>query len=267
MPKNKKERYNKELKKSNITAAIFVIFFLLLILSTLSIILSYNKKIGEITPASIGALKFVSLNNATLITMNLPAVDDKGNGIVTLLVVETMPGTGRTLVDIDNLLFWADTQQSIRLARLVAANITGLDINNYDLIYNIHANASLIGGESAGAALTIATIAALQNKTIKNNVMITGTINHDGSIGPVSEIFAKALASKKAGAILLIVPLLQSRDVIYETKEHCEKFGPTKICSIEQLPKRIDVSNQTGIEIKEVSSVTEALDYILSEKS
>lgn len=266
MPKNKKERYNKEVKRSYMTAVILVIFFLLLILSALSVVISYNKKIRESPPANTGVLKFVSLNNATLITMNLPAVDDKGNGIVTLLVVEAMPGTGRTLVDIDNLLFWADTQQSIRLARLVAANITGLDINNYDFIYNIHANASLIGGESAGAALTIATIAALQNKTIKSNVMITGTINHDGSIGPVSEIIAKAIASKKAGAILLLVPLLQSRDVIYETNEHCEKFGPTKICSIEQLPKRIDVSNQTGIEIKEVSSVTEALVYILSEK-
>lgn len=267
MPKNKKAKYKEEVRKSNIPAVILVIFFLLLILSTFSIVFSYNNRLAERNSADINALKFVSLSNATLVAMNLPAVDDKGNGIITLLVVEAMPGTGRTLVDIDNLLFWADTQQSIRLSRLVAANIASFDINNYDLIYSIHANASVIGGESAGAALTIATIAAIQNKTIKKDVMITGTINHDGSIGPVSEIFAKATAAKKVGATLFLVPLLQNRDVIYETKEHCENFGPTKICSIEQLPKRIDVSNQTGIEIKEVSSIREALNYILSEKS
>jgi predicted S18 family serine protease len=93
--------------------------------------------------------------------------------------------------------------------------------------------------------------------------MITGTINHDGTIGPVSEIIAKAGAAKQRGASLFLVPLLQSRDVVYETREHCENFGPTKVCTVEQLPKRIDVTNQTGIETIEVGSVKEALNYFL----
>lgn len=264
-PFKREARKASKLRESKTPTIILIIFLLLLIFSALNIFL-YTKNLEKKSELGISTLKFVSLSNTTLISMKVPAVDDKGNGITTLLVVEVMPGTGRTLVDIDNLLFWADTQQSIRLARLVAANITGLDINNYDLIYNIHANATVIGGESAGAAITIATIAALKNKTLNNSVMVTGTINHDGTIGPISEIIAKAVASKNSGATLFLVPLLQSRDVVYETKEHCEKFGPTKICSIEQLPRRIDVSNQTGIETKEVSSIKEALDYMLIEK-
>ncbi len=261
MPKAKK----KEDRNLKIYNAILVIFLLLLIISTLTVILVYNKTSNKTNDYNLNSQKFLSLNNVTLISMKVPAVDDKGNGITTALVVESMPGSGRTFVDIDNLLFWADTQQSIRIARLVAANLTSIDINKYDLVYNIHANATLIGGESAGAAITIATIAALKNKSLNSNVMITGTINHDGSIGPVSEIISKATAAKNSGASLFLVPLLQSRDVIYETREHCEKFGPTKVCSVEQLPRRIDVSNQTGLETKEVSSVKEALDYFFVE--
>jgi uncharacterized protein len=131
------------------------------------------------------------------------------------------------------------------------------------LIYRIYANATVIGGESAGAALTLATVATLEQKRLNNSVMITGTINHDGSIGPVSEIISKAKAAKKSGAILFLVPLLQSRDVIYETSQHCEKFGPTDVCTVEQVPKKIVVSSQTGINTLEVGSIKDAMNYFL----
>lgn len=93
--------------------------------------------------------------------------------------------------------------------------------------------------------------------------MITGTINHDGSIGPVSEIIAKAGASKQIGATLFLVPLLQSRDVVYETSQHCENFGPTQVCTVEQVPKKIIVSDQAGIQVQEIGSVQDALKYFL----
>ncbi len=207
---------------------------------------------------------FVSMDGATLVTMALPAVNQEGEGVTTTLSVEAMPGNGRVLLDIDNLLFWADTEHSMRKARIVAGNITGLNINNYDIIYNIDANASLIGGESAGAALTIATIAALQNKSLNENVMITGTINHDGSIGPISGVLEKAKASKDLGATTFLVPLLQSRDVTYETIEHCEQFGWTEVCTTEQIPKKVNVGDESGIAVEEVGTIEEALKYFFA---
>ena len=261
-------KFKQEIKKQNqgkTAKIILFLFVLLILLVAVEIYAVYYGIENKNEQKEISNLKFVSLNNATIIAMKVPAVDDKGNGIITTLVVEAMPGTGRTLVDINNLLFWADTQQSMRLARLVAANLTALDINKYDLIYNIHANATVIGGESAGAAITIATIAALENRKLNESVMITGTINHDGSIGPVSEIIAKARVAGNEGITLFLVPLLQSRDVVYEIREHCEKYGATRVCTTEQLPRRIDVSNQTGIATIEVGSVEEALQYIIAE--
>lgn len=236
---------------------IIAIFSLILIL-LFSIYYSISRlpvEYKEVVPS------FVSTEGATLITMNLPAVDGDGNGVVTKLGVEAMPGSGRVLLDIDDLLFWADTEHSMRKARIVAGDISGLDVDNFDIIYNIDANASLIGGESAGAALTVATIAAIQNKSINDDVMITGTINHDGSIGPISSVLEKAKASKDVGASLLLVPLLQSRDVTYETTEHCEEFGWTEICTTEQIPKKIKVGEEAGVAIEEVEKIEDALDY------
>lgn len=217
-----------------------------------------NKETGILEPA--GKL-FFSLGNSTRVSMYLPAVSQEGVGVNTLLTVEAVPGSGRTLTDIDNLLFWADTQHSIRTARRVAENITGKRMQDYNVVYTIEANASLIGGPSAGAALAIATIAALEARKMKDNVMITGTINHDGSIGPVSEILEKAKAAKIAGAGLFLVPLLQSRDVVYETTEHCEIFGQSKICTSETKPKKIDVQAEAGIEVREVASIQDAMEY------
>jgi uncharacterized protein len=206
-------------------------------------------------------LSFVDEPNYTKVEFFLPAVTEEGEGVLTKLDVEAKKGTGNTLVSIDNLLFFADTQQSIRIARLVAQDTSGIDLKNYDIIYSIDANASLIGGPSAGAALTLATIAAISGKKPRENVIITGTINRDGSIGPVSGILEKANASRRNGAEILLVPLLASRDVIYETSENCETFGQSKICTTETKPKKIDVANETGMKIIEVENITEAMGY------
>ena len=248
-----------------IISAIIIIFVFLFLLGNLINIpeISKNKESSEITEKN-SEQTFFSSAQGTFISMYLPAVDAQGNGVNTLLTVEATPGTGRTLTDIDNLLFWADTQQSIRAARKVAENITGKKTENYDIVYTIKANASLIGGPSAGAALALATIAALKGEKLNNEVMITGSINHDGSIGPVTAILEKAKAAKSNGAALFLVPLLQSRDVIYETSEHCETFGQSEICTSETKPRKVDVSAEAGIQVREVETVQEAMGYFFN---
>jgi uncharacterized protein len=198
---------------------------------------------------------------ATYSSMKIPAIDSNGNGVSTNLVVEVMPGSGRTLMDIDNLLFWGDTQSSIRTAKDVAFNYTKKDPNKYDIIYHVNANASVIGGPSAGAALTIVTIAALQNKQLKNDVMITGSINHDGSIGPVGEITGKAKVAKADNSSLFLVPLLQSKEITYQDQKYCKNFGLTEFCTIEQIPTQVNVQESSGIQVKEVGNIEEALNY------
>lgn len=249
--------------------AIVAVLLALLITITLLItekplLKSLEDEIKELGKVELAPAEFnikAALHNSTNVSMFLPAVDNQGNGVMTLLVIEAVQGTGRTMMDIDSLLFWADTQHSIRIAKNVAANLSGVNMSNCDLVYNIYANASIIGGESAGAAITIATIGILLNKTLKDDVMITGTINHDGTIGPVQAILAKAEAAKSLNATVFLVPLLQSQEVIYEEREHCDYFGPTEVCTTERIPKKINISEEAGIEVIEVVSIQEAMQY------
>lgn len=251
--------------------AVIVLIFLALNVITVLVNSSKEKKISaseddnpknsqtslELRQAGM----FVITENSTLVSMKLPAVDANGTGVATELAVEARKGSGKTLVDIESLLFWADTQQSIRMARYVAGNISGVDVDNYDLTYSVKANASVIGGPSAGAALALATIFALKGEKPREDAMITGTINHDGSIGPVSGILEKAEASKGAGAEIFLVPLLQSSEVSYETINHCQKFGYNEVCTSETKPKKVNVAEQAGIEVVEIASVQDALKY------
>ncbi len=191
----------------------------------------------------------------------LPAVSSEGKGVVTTLTVEALPGDGKVLVNINQLLFWIDTQQSIQIAKKVAQDYTKLDLSKYDLIYSIETNASLVEGPSAGAAITIATIAALENKTLNKSVMITGTINPDGTIGPVGGITAKAAAAKDIGAKLFLVPEGQGTYINYLPVKKCQQVGPLTYCVIEYKPQKVDISREVGIQVKEVSRIEDALKY------
>ncbi len=202
--------------------------------------------------------------NESMALVKVPAVDDDGNGVSTLLYVQSVPGTGKTLVNIDKLIFWTDTQNSIRTARVVAKAYAGTDVNDYDLIYTISANASVIAGPSAGGALTVATIASLRGEEPNPEVMMTGTINHDGTIGPVGGVAEKAKAAKEIGAKLFLVPAGQSTEVTYVREQNCNDIGITQICNIETKKKTIDVEEESGIPIIEVGNIEDALQYFLS---
>jgi uncharacterized protein len=205
-----------------------------------------------------------TLSTKNVVKLAVPAIDENGNGVLTTLIVEAVPGEGRVLTDINHILFFIDTQNSIQIAKAVAQNITGIDTSRIDLIYQIETNASAIGGPSAGAALTIATIAALQNKTLNQKVGITGTINPDGSIGPVGGIEEKAKASKAAGIEIFLVPEGQGTQVTYTPKRECRKIGPILYCTTEYIINKVDVSQSVGIQVKEVSNIQEALKYFIS---
>ena len=195
----------------------------------------------------------------------LPAVDNEGNGVVTPLDVEIKTGTGRTLTNIDRLLFWVDTQQSIQIARNVAESMTNISTKNYDIIYAIEAgNATIVGGPSAGAALTLTTIAALQNKTVRSDVMITGTINPDGTIGRVGGVLEKASAAKDVGATIFLVPRGEGTEVKVTPEEKCTNENGFVFCETEYKRQEVNIGNALNITVLEVSKVEDALPYFIS---
>ncbi len=199
--------------------------------------------------------------NGSVTSILVPAVDSKGEGVATTLLVQVEKGSGKMLVNIDKLLFWTDTQTSIRTASEVAQKVTGKDLSKYDIIYTIKADAMVIEGPSAGAALTVATIAALEGWEPKSDVMITGTINPDGTIGRVGGILQKAEAAKSTGARIFLVPDTQSNTTVFRSKRTCQNYGFTQICSVQQFPEQVNIQEETGITVNEVSTIDDALEF------
>jgi uncharacterized protein len=198
----------------------------------------------------------------------VPAVDSEGNGKITKFTVEAVPGDGKTLANIDHLLFFADTQFSIQTAKDVAANVTGIDPSRYDLIYDIETednrNAA-VEGPSAGAAITIATIAALEGKELSPDVMITGTINPDGTIGRIGGVQEKAEVARESGAKVFLVPSGQGLEDSSRVETDCERVGRMKICRTNYVPEPSLSMDGNGLIIKEVSNIQEAVGYFISD--
>ena len=198
------------------------------------------------------------------ILLSLPAVDGKGNGVLTDMSVQAILGEGRILTDIEVILFLLDTQQSIQTANKAAENYLNKKMDNVDLTYTIKVNGTnVVGGPSAGAAFAAATIATLENKSLRDDVIITGTVEDNGSIGQVGSIIAKGKAAKEGGYARFLVPEGEKNLLEYRREKECESFGSERICDIKYNAVEVDVEREIGIEVIEVSDITEALNYLL----
>ncbi|MBU5690046.1 MAG: S16 family serine protease [Candidatus Aenigmatarchaeota archaeon] len=199
-------------------------------------------------------------------SIKIIGVRTDGTGVEGNLTVEVQPGKGRILVDTYPLqgLF---TQDSERTAVKVASEITKFDFSKYDVIYSISTpGVTNVDGPSAGAAMTIATIAAVQRKQISPAFSITGTIEEDHSIGKVGEIFAKARTAADSGVSLFLIPEGQRMQIQYTRKVRTPSPG-WRIETIE--PYSIDTikyaKENWGMEIVEVGTIEEALEYAFKE--
>lgn len=236
-----------------------------LVIITLAIGLSIGVLIAQeqntlVAPTITGAVD----GTITEVQTKLVAVDREGNGVITNLSVRTVPGNGRILVDIDGLLFFVDTQHSMQVARDVAENYLNATLTDRDLVYGIEIdNTTAVGGESAGGALTAATIAALSGRQLRNDTIMTGTINPDGTIGNIGGVLAKARAAREAGYAFFLVPEGQGTYIHVEKERECTKVGRTTVCSTQFKPVRMSISKEVGIEIIEVETITDVVEHFL----
>ncbi|MGQ9461380.1 MAG: S16 family serine protease [Candidatus Bathyarchaeaceae archaeon] len=132
-------------------------------------------------------------------------------GAIMVAEIELRLGEGRSLINTQPRV-GIDLQTSLETAILVAENILRLSLENVDVILTIKSEEEIdiVDGPSAGAAITVALMSAIQNQTINRNMYITGTIRSDGTIGSVSGLLEKALAAAKNGAEEFLVPPGQS---------------------------------------------------------
>ncbi len=150
----------------------------------------------------------LSANNGKVYGMKLLAVQETNNatygGSIADLYVELKPGSGRVFLETFPLTKM-DTQISTRFAKDIACNYFKLNCQSYDFIYTIKANSNIIGGPSAGAAMSALTTIALLNLKYDDKVTVTGTINSGGILGPVGGTKEKIEAAAKNGLTKVLI--------------------------------------------------------------
>ncbi|MEG6522737.1 Lon family ATP-dependent protease [Desulfotomaculum sp. 1211_IL3151] len=128
-------------------------------------------------------------------------------------------------------------KDSVFNAASVIRKITGEDIGDYDIHVNI-VGGGRIDGPSAGVAIMLAMLSAIQNKPILQDIAVTGELSIQGKVRAVGGVFEKIYGAKQAGIKRVFIPKENSKDVPLDLK---------------------------GIEVKCVQSVEEILEYILTE--
>jgi predicted S18 family serine protease len=188
------------------------------------------------------------------------AVDAQGKGVSANLDTYIKDGRGLVLVNINNVLADIDTQQSARTAVKVASEFTNIDTSTLDIIFNIDTNAELVSGKSAGSTMAMAVINALVKTPARDDVIMTGEILEDGTIGKVQGIPAKAQAAKDANATLFLVPKGGAKSAVeFARNKECGWLDDYKYCTIEYVPEQSDLSSIVGIEVKEVKDIADAV--------
>ena len=145
--------------------------------------------------------------HAVKVSMSVPAVVLLGGGELVTLEIEILPGNGNAFVSTSPFV-GIQTQNSARTAFEVAADVANAPLNNYDVFVTFEnvGGAKSVDGPSGGAAMSLLMLSTLQNKTIRRDFSITGTIENDGGIGAVGEVAKKAKASLDAGIRIFLIP-------------------------------------------------------------
>jgi len=205
------------------------------------------------------------------VTVYAPAVANTDSGYVgvisTITVTIQSNGTGRVFVDTLPLT-QIDMQGSARLAVKVASALLDNDesctisSSDYDFFFVVRTDAPIIGGPSAGAIMTVATVALLMDWEISNTTVMTGMINPDGSIGPIGGILQKIDAAHSVGATRFLIPKGQGTYTETVTQTSTEN-GRTLIIT-KPVTRNVSEYAMTNYEmdVVEVADVNDALLYM-----
>ena len=149
-------------------------------------------------------------------------------GSIATLYLEIKPGSGRVFMETFPLSK-LDTQISTRFAKETACDYLDISCDSYDFFYTIRSDSSIIGGPSAGAAITVLTTTMLQDLEFRKDVAITGTINSGGLIGPVGGLRAKVDAAYENQITTVLVPpggrFIDVLNLTLDLSEYAEKYN------------------------------------------
>ena len=256
-----KQRYH---SRKGATLTYLLIFALGFLLAS-GIFIQYNIINIDMTPTGNLIKNAPALTENTRAETNMIAISENTKtAVMGKIIVEIVNGSGTTLIDI-NPFVEPDMQESATTAAEYAKTHSNRNLENKSIIYHfeVNRNTILVGGPSAGTAMAVATIAAIEDKQLKSDALVTGAITADGLIHSVGSIFEKVKGAGKNKISLFLIPIGQKETIIFEKKLVTDEILGFMIVRTKQIPIKIDLikyaKENYNMTVKEVSTINEAL--------
>ncbi len=131
------------------------------------------------------------------------------------------------------------TKDSLFNAAAVVRRVTGEDLSNWDMHVNV-VGGGRIDGPSAGTAIYLAMISAIQGRPVRQDVAITGEVSIRGAVKAIGGVYEKIYGAKQAGMTRVVLPEENRKDV----------------------PQDVP-----GIEVRFAATIEEAMALVLAEPS
>ena len=130
------------------------------------------------------------------------------------------------------------------MAVIMSSFLLGIDPVEYTYTYDV---GGYIDGPSAGGLMTVATISSLLGHKVKSDVTMTGTINPDGTIGPVGGIPHKIDGAAQKGKTLVLIPAGSRMSMDENAK---------------QMVDVVDRGRRLNVQVREISDIYEAYELL-----
>lgn len=134
------------------------------------------------------------------------------------------------------------------MAAIMSSQILGIDLTRYKISYDIFGR---VDGPSAGGLTTAGVMAAILGDRIRAEVTMTGTINPDGTIGPVGGIPQKIQAAVQAGKRTILIP-------------YGSRYGYD--LTTDKMVDLVDFGHSRGAKIIQVRDIYEAYRHLTGEE-
>ncbi len=213
-------------------------------------------------PTALEAQATLAAQGVSTARMPVLAVrSDNDQGVATFVDVEIRPGKERILIN-TNPFVEPDTQESAETAVNISQGYTRTLLKDRDIIITFNADTQLVGGPSAGGAMTVALIAAIEGKAPNPQVAMTGTIEANGRIGPVGGVIQKAQAAAQKGYKKFLIPQGSRYFQYYESNTTTHREGGYTVQETEYVPRTLDLKKYAmekwGLDVVEVPTIKEA---------
>ena len=175
-----------------------------------------RRALGALAAALAGGVAIAGCGGSDTAQVTVPVLwaADQGGGkfqggiepaVVKVADSEDNPGFSVNLTDVKSKgagEAWTAASSSAAAVGTLASTRSPRDIS---IAFDI---TGAIDGPSGGAGLTVGVIAAARKVELLDKVTITGTINPDGTVGPVSYIATKMRAAAREGYETIVIPSL-----------------------------------------------------------